>query len=362
MQRYAWKVASGLLERRHLLTVFVRRSFSERVDLPGADVQAVLHGCVEEDRVLLRPWAQRLDLWHAMNSGYAWLAASGVPCVVSIYGNDFLSPWIPVSRRGVPLLGSRVNHWLRVQASKRLLRQSFLRVERLLAISNYCKAAFLEKYPECSGKIRVVYGGVDVGEQRVARESQRGTRATRLITVCRLEDRRKNVDLVLRALGRLSRRFEFEYCVVGDGPLRTELELLTHDLGIQERVRFLGRIGDADLLAKLAESDLFVLISSRTPVSFEGFGLVYVEANALGTPVLAARVAGAAEAVQDEVSGYFVKDLSVDAIEAALARFLSGEIQFEAEACRAHAARFPWRATVDAVQDVYCEALEDRSI
>jgi phosphatidylinositol alpha-1,6-mannosyltransferase len=172
-----------------------------------------------------------------------------------------------------------------------------------------------------------------------------------------LDDRRKNVDLVLRALARLSSRFTFEYRVVGDGPLRPELELLSKRLGIADRVRFLGRVEEDELVSQLAGSDLFVLVSSNSSSSFEGFGLVYLEANAVGTPVLAANVGGAVEAIEDGVSGYLVDALSIESIEAAVVRFLSGGVQFDERACRAHAARFPWGETLDAVVSVYGEAL-----
>jgi len=358
MQRYAWKIAAGLLERGHRLTLFVRRG-EDQVDLPGADVQALLGGSVEEDQDLLRSWGGRVDLWHAMNAGYAWLAAHPIPCVLSVFGNDFLRPWIPVRHRRVPLLGSRINHMLRVEGSRKLLRESCLSAARILAISEYSKEAFVEKHPDCAGRVRAVYGGVDAAWLETARTFRGVGQPVRLVTVCRLEEPRKNVDLVLDALARLSPRFSFEYFVVGDGPLRPELEQRARRLGIGGRVRFLGRVGDAELVESLVEGNLFVLVSSRNPCSFEGFGLVYLEANAMGTPVLAAKVGGAAEAVDEGVSGFFVEDVSVEGIEAALARFLSGGIRFDAEACRAHAARFTWGATVDAVESVYREVLEE---
>jgi phosphatidylinositol alpha-1,6-mannosyltransferase len=294
-----------------------------------------------------------------MNAGYAWLARYAVPCVVSVYGNEFLTPWIPITRRRVPVLGSRINHRLRVEGSRKLLRESCPRAGAILAISEYSKEAFLEKHPRCAGRVRAVYGGVDAAWLETARTLRGGGLPVRLITVCRLEEPRKNVDLTLEALARLSKRFAFEYIVVGDGPLKPVLEQRSRSLGIGERVRFLGHVADTELVERLVEGDLFVLVSSRDPYSFEGLGLVYLEANAVGTPVLAAKVGGAAEAVRDGVSGFFVEKVSVEGIEAAIARFLSGGIRFDGEACRAHAARFTWEATVDAVESVYGKVLEE---
>jgi phosphatidylinositol alpha-1,6-mannosyltransferase len=100
-------------------------------------------------------------------------------------------------------------------------------------------------------------------------------------------------------------------------------------------------------MRQLTAADLFILPSSTLPGSHEGFGIAYLEANALGTPVLAARLAGAVEAVEEGVSGMFVDEPTVPQIEAAIGRFLAGEVSFDPERCRQFAARFTWRAVAE---------------
>jgi glycosyltransferase involved in cell wall biosynthesis len=182
-----------------------------------------------------------------------------------------------------------------------------------------------------------------------------------LLTVCRLSERRKNVDLVLRALATLKGRRAFRYTVVGDGELRPELEALTAELGLREHVRFAGFLDAAGLRAELLASDLFVLTASINPASHEGFGIVYLEANACGTPTLAARLAGAAEAVADGVSGAFVDGLEVGQVAAALERVLSGGQRFDPEACRAFARGFGWDRVVDAALPWYAPGVQGRA-
>ena len=169
----------------------------------------------------------------------------------------------------------------------------------------------------------------------------------RLITVCRLAEPHKNVDLVLQALAKIRNTQPFHYTIVGDGYLRPSLEKLARDLGLAERVTFTGFLGLPQLNAALIESDLFILTTSQTPVAYEGFGLVYLEANACGCPVLAARIGGSAEAVDEGVSGMFVDEPTVDGIGNALARFFSGAARFEADACVAFARKFSWAKVVD---------------
>jgi len=111
------------------------------------------------------------------------------------------------------------------------------------------------------------------------------------VTVCRLAERRKNVDLVLHALSELKDRYRFTYTLVGDGATRESLQRLTNELGLGGVVRIAGRVSQEELVQQLVSADLFILTSSTLPSSHEGFGIAYLEANAAGAPVLAARLA-----------------------------------------------------------------------
>src|SRR5205814_871650 len=120
-----------------------------------------------------------------------------------------------------------------------------------------------------------------------------------------------------------------------------------------ERVRFTGFVNRAELLDIYAHSDLMVLASAVIPGSHEGFGIVYLEAAASGVPSLAARLGGAAEAVDEGSSGMYVEEPTVDAIADALARFLGGQIRFDPKTCRNFARRFTWANVVDHALNYY---------
>ena len=134
--------------------------------------------------------------------------------------------------------------------------------------------------------------------------------------------------------------------MVGDGADRPRLEALSDRLGLGEHVEFAGFVTDTVLQSHYARADLFILTSSIIPDSHEGFGIVYLEAAASGVPSLAARLAGAAEAVEEGVSGLFVEEPTTEALEQALHRFLSGTHRFDADACRNFARRFTWQKVV----------------
>jgi phosphatidylinositol alpha-1,6-mannosyltransferase len=205
----------------------------------------------------------------------------------------------------------------------------------------------------------VINGGVGVGSLFLDMPVFERTRGPvpEILTVCRLSEPRKNVDLVLRALARLRSDFGFHYTVVGDGDGKCGLTQLAAELGLADRVRFTGRLTDTELRSQYQAADLFVLPSSISTTSFEGFGIVYLEANAMGVPTMALRAAGAAEAVDEGRSGFFVEKEDVASIESGLRSFLSGQRVFRAEDCRRFAAGFSWGDVVATFERSYEGAL-----
>jgi colanic acid/amylovoran biosynthesis glycosyltransferase len=91
---------------------------------------------------------------------------------------------------------------------------------------------------------------------------------------------------------------ELRLRLVGDGPERASLEALAKELGLLDAVTFTGRLPEEDTLAEIAGSDLLVL-----PSFMEGLPIVLMEAMAAGVPVIASRVAGIPELVEDDKTG-----------------------------------------------------------
>lgn len=354
MQTYACEFVCELARRGMRVTVFTRPHPEGEISLPGVKVAAILKLRRALDRRLMKD--PTVDAWHVMNASYTWIALeTRTPVVVSVHGNDFLQPYLPVEQPSLaraPALW-RSTRWrpalersLGRRLTAGLVRQALPKATHILANSRYTEQVLLAKYPRCRGLTSAALVGVSPELLRIE-PARTATGNSRLVTVCRLAERRKNVDVVLRALALLKDRHPFSYEVAGDGPLRLGLEKLSRDLGLEERVRFSGFVEQAALPRLLGESDLFVLASSVNPASHEGFGIAYLEANACGTPVLAARLAGAAEAVEEGVSGFFVERPDIDSIAAALERFFRGEMHFDPAACKAFARSFTWAKVAD---------------
>lgn len=361
IQSYAFEFGRELIRQGCRVTVLTRAHPEGEVAVEGMEVVAGLRLRRRYDAGLIEKF--HFDVCHVMNAAYAWVADHVAPVVVSVHGNDFLRPYILVDRpdlgAGGPLwrfsgalaaLDRHIGQW----RTNRLIRRTLPRAGHIMANSRYTELTLLGEYPECRGLTSV--GLVGVGQQFLEgcnRHWPSPDDRPHLITVCRLEDPRKNVDLILQALARLMPDHEFSYTVVGDGRLRSSLEQLSDRLGLGDRVDFTGAVSNDQLRTLLGSSDLFVLTSSVRPWSHEGFGIAYLEAGACGVPVLAARKAGAIEAVEEGVSGYFVQEADEDEIVAALESFLENRVSFDPEACRAFAHGFTWERVVGHALDVY---------
>lgn len=110
----------------------------------------------------------------------------------------------------------------------------------------------------------------------------------------------KGTDTFLRMAAMVVRECpETKFIVAGDGPLRGELEHLARSLRIAERVKFVGYLPEVDDVMRFMSSlDVFVLPTRR-----EGLGVVYLEAMALGRPVVGSRIAPVTEVIKEDETG-----------------------------------------------------------
>jgi glycosyltransferase involved in cell wall biosynthesis len=162
--------------------------------------------------------------------------------------------------------------------------------------------------------------------------------------VARLVEQKGHRDL-LAALARVP---DARLVLVGEGPLRPELERLAASLGIGERVEFLGHRDDVPEL--LAGFDVFAF-----PSLFEGLCLAVIEAQAAGVPVVATPVGGIRETVIDGQTGLLVPPHDPAALAAGIARLLADpeEARRLARAARAQSARFSLERMVEATLALY---------
>ena len=112
--------------------------------------------------------------------------------------------------------------------------------------------------------------------------------------------------------------------IAGGGRDRTRLEARAHRLGLDARVRFLGRVPDDTLPAVYRAGDVFVMMCRERwgGLEAEGFGIVFLEAAASGVPAIAGRSGGSHEAVVDGTTGFVVDPDDVTVLAQRIERLL----------------------------------------
>lgn len=161
----------------------------------------------------------------------------------------------------------------------------------------------------------------------------------------------KRVDDALVAFAAATHGITAHLVVVGDGPARSQLEALSRSLGLHDRVQWLGWRDDAARLVWGA--DVLIHASER-----EGLSNVILEAMAAGLPVVATRVGGAAEVVEDGVTGRIVQCGDRISLTAAI-RDLLCDLSLASRFGAAAAARVRERFTVDAMVQTIRRALSE---
>ncbi len=182
-----------------------------------------------------------------------------------------------------------------------LQRAAVEAADLVLSVSRHTRAQVLTWADIAPEKVAVLPDTVDAdftpGDGSALRARCGLTGARVLLTVGRMDgrERYKGHDRTICALPALVRRWpDIAYVVLGEGSDRPRLEQLARDEGVGERVRFLGAVDEPTLIEAYRMADVFVM-----PSTGEGFGIVYLQAMACGTPVIGLDAAGARDAMAD---------------------------------------------------------------
>jgi len=255
----------------------------------------------------------------------------------------FLLPLIPSQRRVVLTVHGTYSYTV-AHTSRRLsflyrpwFRWALRHVDQIIAVSDYTKKHLLA----CAGydgislpPITVIPNGIDVEAYRFVERAPLQSRK-RILMVGVLRPH-KGARESIAALVRYRARYgdDFEYHVVGSYVEGEEyMRLLRADIargGLTDCVLFRGKVSDNELQKEYAEADLFLMLSTVVKTDsgrrFEGFGLVYLEANACGVPTIGSAEGGSCEAVKDGVSGFVIDAHNPDAVAERIHEVFNGAI------------------------------------
>lgn len=211
-------------------------------------------------------------------------------------------------------------------------RRAFAAADGIVAVSRFTRENLTDAFGVPAEKIELVSNGVDLARfvprprpaHLVARYGLEGRRV--LLTVSRLYAR-KGMDRVIESLPAVLRKFpDLVYLIVGEGLYRPTLEALVAEHGLSRNVVFTGAVPDYELTEHYSLGDVFIMANREMPDGeTEGFGLVFLEANACGLPVIAGRAGGSVDAVTDRVNGLVVDGDDVDAIGQVIIRLFGDD-------------------------------------
>jgi glycosyltransferase involved in cell wall biosynthesis len=239
-----------------------------------------------------------LDISNTLGAAVAVTLGSARPRIVCHIENH---PRLHYRRAARWLLGrvaSRVDAYIVLSPSLREAAQPFLRSAR---------------------RLEVILPGIDLDRFDPAAVQPAGVRrlrgsASRVVGIVARLAEQKGIETLLDAIPRLlDAAPDTRVLVVGDGPSRAALDARARRLGIAATVNFLGY--RADVEAIYAALDVMVM-----PSRHEGFGIAFIEAMAMGVPVVGARVVGSVDAVQDGITGLLVSPDNPAALAAAILR------------------------------------------
>lgn len=173
--------------------------------------------------------------------------------------------------------------------------------------------------------------------------------------------RHKRIDLFLEACRRIAdARPDARYVVVGNGPERENLRVLAERLSLDDRVTFIDRLGDREIVDFFHSIDVFVLPTER-----EGFGMVFAEAMSQETPAIGPRMPPVDEIILDGVTGMLVDEQTPAAYAAAAMSLIADPPRRQALGVAARARvreRFDQRQSFDQIERTYRQLLADRRV
>ena len=298
--------------------------------------------------------ARRADVVHAIKDfPHNWLALAaariaGKPCIATAHGTYTIQP----------LLDPR--HAARALAT-------YGGFASMISVSGYTRRRLLELLdgrPPEPERVIVIPNAVNAEHylepREVGQKPWHGQRFT--LGIGELKER-KGHHLAVAAWARVARdQPDLHHYIVGrtmGDAYEASLVATAREAGAEERLHFLGNIDEEEKIDLLQRAEVFL----HTPVTaedggFEGFGIVYLEASASGTPVIGSLDCGAEDAIRDGVTGFLVAQ-EVDAIGARLRELLT-DADLRARlgsAGRAHAQASVWADNARAVRRLYDAAV-----
>ena len=275
--------------------------------------------------------------------------ASGSGCVLTSH-----SPFHPAGVR-LPLARGLVRFY------DSLVAPFTLKMYDMVISLTPAESLLLQSLGAAPDKIVVIPNGVDSlyfdSLENTGSPKKFGFDQKRVLLYLGRINRTKGLDILIRAFQQVAFRFpDVQLAIAGpttspqEAEFLRELQSLVMNLGLEERVVFMGHISEEDKVGLLSSCLVLVL-----PSVYEPFGIVILEAGALGRPVVATRTDGPASIVREGVTGLLVQPGDALGLRDSLSRILTerGFVESMSASAKENAGSYRWEHIVDRIEDVY---------
>ena len=377
---YVREVASSFSERGIATDIFTRRQtpddpaiealapLSRVIYLPAGKSldKYSLYNEVPAFAAGIRSFADREQIEYDLLYSHYWLSGE-VACLLRpgmAAGWAHIAHTLGLVKNRTLASGARPEPALRIRVEGEVAQQADL----LIASTTDEAEDLIQSYKADPERVYVVAPGIDLGtfqplDRADARRKVGYGPGRLLLFVGRLE-RLKGVETAIRALALLRDRAHDDLRLIvlgedvrdGDESEKERLKAVASALGVRDRVDFLGSVAHHELPYFYAAADVCVM-----PSYSESFGLVALEAQACGRPVVASGVSGLRSVVRDEVSGYLIDGHDPAAYAERIGRLLADPelAQQMGRRGRLLAQRFSWTRTADRLEGLF-ESVIDR--
>jgi teichuronic acid biosynthesis glycosyltransferase TuaC len=273
--------------------------------------------------------------------------------LVSVLLGKILGVPVTVSARGTD-----INLFPSFKLIRPMIRWTLLQADGVIAVSDALKEAMV-RLGANPHKIHVIPNGINAAlfqpmdREEAKRNLNLPPQGPLLVSVGALIRPKGHLTLI-RAFATIAPRHpELRLYILGEGPLRSELESLVRDLNLQDRVRLPGKRPNEELPQWFNAADVSLLVSER-----EGWPNVLTESLACGTPVVATRVGGVPEILHSPELGIVVEQTVssvADGIERALLK------KWDREAISKQTRTRTWATVAGELETLFSEQLRTRA-
>lgn len=245
---------------------------------------------------------------------------------------------------------------------KWMTHQVLKHAELLIANSNFTAGRLSDVWNVRDEQLKTLHPGVDITRfiPEPAKFGQQKSETT-LLTVGRLQ-KRKGHDILIQALPAIRASVpDIRYHIVGGGEEKAELERLAEVNSVTDCVHFFDEVTESALADQYRNCDLFVLPNRQIGGDVEGFGMVLVEAQACGRPVLAGASGGTADTMLRGETGELVLCEDPEVVASAIINLLSDRDRLQRMGAKGRdfvASHFDWEVLAQNARAVFDEVMQ----